>query len=91
MSDGIAIIKMKIMPSSPEVDLEGLKDKIKEVVSKEGGNNEKFSEQPIAFGLKAVIVEFTWPEEKELEGIEESLGEIEGVQSVQVSEMSKIA
>ncbi len=54
-----------------------------------GGKNPRFEEEPIAFGLKAVIALFAWPEESELEALESSLNEIEDVSSIQVIDMRR--
>lgn len=88
---GIAGIKMKIMPTSPEVNLKEIEDKTKEIVDSEGGFNREYEIEPIAFGLKAIIAFFEWPEEKEIEYLEEKLRNIENVQSVQTIDMRKIA
>jgi len=86
---GIAAVRIKLMPTSPETDLELIKNKAKEIVEKEKGKNCKFEEEPIAFGLKAIIVFFAWPEEQELESLEEKLKKIEEVNSVQVVDMRR--
>ncbi len=88
---GIAGVKIKIMPTSPEVNLEEIKEKVKTLVEQEGGKNREYEEEPIAFGLTAVIVFFEWPEEKELEQLEEKIKSIENVNSTQVIDMRKIA
>jgi len=86
---GITAVKIKIMPTSPETDLERIKDEAKELVEELGGKNCNFEEEPIAFGLKALIAFFAWPEELELEELENSLKEIEEVSSVQVIDMRR--
>lgn len=88
---GITGVKIKIMPTSPEVNLEEIKTKTKELVEQEGGKNREYEEEPIAFGLTAIIAFFEWPEEKELEKFEEKLQKIENVNSTQVIDMRKIA
>jgi elongation factor 1-beta len=86
---GIAAVKIKIMPTSPEVNLGELKEKVEKSIIDKGGKNPQFEEQPIAFGLKALIVLFAWPEEKELEELEEELKKIENVNSVQVVDLRR--
>ena len=86
---GIAGITMKIMPSSLEVDFEEIKKKIKSRVVGGGGKNCRFEEQPIAFGLKAIIVSFEINEDQELASIEENLGKLNGVKSVSVIDMRR--
>lgn len=86
---GIALITLKLMPSSLDVDLEELKEKAKEIIENKQGQKTRFEEEPIAFGLKAVLVFFEIDEEQELEPIEEELKKIENVQSVQVTDMRR--
>jgi len=86
---GTAAVKMKFMPSSPDVDLENLKSEIIKVLENEEVKNPGFEEEPIAFGLKAVIVMFGWPEEKPLEKLEESFSKIENVNSVQLIDIRR--
>lgn len=86
---GIAAVKIKVLPTSPEIDLERLKDTIKTMVEEMGGKNCTIETEPIAFGLEALIVFFAWPEEKELENLEESMNKLEEVSSVQVIDMRR--
>lgn len=86
---GIAAVKIKIMPSSPEVNTKKIGEKVKELIEDSGGKNCTISEEPIAFGLKAIIAFFAWPEEKELEKLEEKLGTIKNVNSVQIIDMRR--
>jgi len=86
---GTALIKIKIMPISPETNLEEIKNKAKLIITKKKGENCNFEEQPIAFGLKAVIAGFALDEEYELESIEEELKKIENVNSVEVIDMRR--
>jgi elongation factor 1-beta len=86
---GIAAVKIKILPNSPETDLETIKEKTKELVENFGGKNCSFEEEPIAFGLKAIIAFFAWSEEVELEKLEEKMKELEGVSSIQVIDMRR--
>lgn len=86
---GILAVKIKLMPTSIKTNLEKIKEKTKILIEKEGGKNCNFEEEPIAFGLKAIIVFFAWPEEKEIEKIEEELKKIENVNSVQIIDMRR--
>ena len=86
---GTALIKIKIMPSSPEEDLEPIKIKAEELIKKGKGKEITFKEEPIAFGLKAIIVGFSLDEDYELESIEEKIKKINGVNSVQVIDMRR--
>ncbi len=86
---GIALIKLKIMPTSPEINLKEIKTKAREIIEKNEGKISEFQEEPIAFGLKAIIVGFELDEKKELEPIEENLKKIEEINSVQVIDMRR--
>ena len=82
-----AILKIKIMPESPDTDLEKIKEIVKQKVESEGGAlnpTQAFEEEPIAFGLKALIVTFAWPEQKDTDLAENTLKDIEGVSSVSI-------
>jgi len=87
---GTAGIKIKIMPSSVEADLEKIKTKAKQIVEANQGKNREYEEEPIAFGLKAIIAFFEISEEQELEPIEEAFRNIENVNSIQVIDMRKL-
>lgn len=86
---GIAAVKIKILPTSPEVDLEELKATVTSIIENKGGKNVKIDHEPIAFGLEALIAFFAWSEEVELEPLEEEINAIEQVSSVQVIDMRR--
>jgi len=86
---GTALLKIKLMPTSPEVNLEEIKENAKKVVEDNKGRNCRFEEEPIAFGLKAVMVFFDIDESTEMEPIEQGLEKIENVNSVQVVDMRR--
>jgi len=88
---GIMGVKIKIMPTSPDVNLEEIKETAKNIVKEGKGINREYLEEPIAFGLKAIIAFFEWPEETPLEEVEDKFGKIENVSSVQIIDMRKIS
>lgn len=86
---GIALIKIKLMPESPETNLDAVKTFAKKIVEKNKGKNVSFEIEPIAFGLKAIILGFSLDESDELEPIENFLKKIENINSVQVVDMRR--
>lgn len=86
---GVVAVKIKIMPSSPEINIEELKDRIKKFLEERDVKKPQFEIQPIAFGLKALIAMFGWPEEKGLEGLEEAMGKIQDVNSVDLLDIRR--
>jgi len=85
----IVAVKIKIMPDSSETDIMKMEKNVKIILEKNEIKNPKFEVQPIAFGLKALIITFGWPEEKELESLEEELKKIKEVGSVQVIDIRR--
>ena len=85
----IIAVKIKVMPKSPETNLKNLEENVAKVLSKNNVKNPKFEIQLVAFGLKAIIVMFGWPEEKELETLEEELRNIKDVSSVEIIDIRR--
>ena len=83
-------IKMKVMPTSPDVDMEELERNIKKLVEKEGGRNRNYTIEPIAFGLMSVIAFFEWPEEKAFENLEEQIKAVKDVSSMEILDMRRL-
>jgi len=83
---GIVAVIVKIMPSSPEVDLKKIENQAKIVLEKEGAKNISFENNPIAFGLIAIMAKFAWPEEKSTDITETLLAKIENVSSAQITD-----
>ncbi len=82
----IAAIITKIMPSSPDVNLEEIKTKAREAMEKLNAKNISFEEQEIAFGLKAIMMKMAWPEEQNTDIIETTIAKIENVSSAKIED-----
>ena len=82
-------VKIKIMPEFPESDLKKIEEDAKQVLEKTGAKIHSIEIEPIAFGLKAVIIIFGWPEEKGLDLLEDELSAVEQVSSTEVLEMRR--
>jgi len=85
------LVSMKIFPSDVAVDLGILKEKIQKELP-EYASVYKFVEEPIAFGLVALIAHITVPEEKSggLDEVEKRLrkiGEISEIEALTVRKM----
>ncbi|MGB3944051.1 MAG: elongation factor 1-beta [Methanothrix sp.] len=81
---GEVAAKLKVMPEGTEVDMEKLKDEIKAVLP-EGARLHGFAEEPIAFGLKALMVAVILAEGVTgTDALEAAVASVEGVQSVEV-------
>ena len=80
------VIIIKLMPESPEVNLQEVKAAAQALLIPEGAKNLSFEERPIAFGLKALQVKMDMPEEKGTDLIEQKLSTIKGVSSVTIED-----
>ncbi len=82
----IVAVIVKIMPDSPDANLEEIHDQTLKILESQGAKNLSFEEKEIAFGLKALMIKFAWPEEKDTDIIESSLQKIEHVSSVSIED-----
>ena len=78
------VVTLKIMPESPESDLDSIENEAKSKILEFSQNTEMRSiQEPIAFGIKALKITFVMEESKgSTESLEENLKTIEGVNSV---------
>ncbi len=83
---GIVAVIIKILPDSPEANLNKIESEAKKTLEKEGSKNISFEEIPIAFGIKSIKIKFAWPEEKSTDIIENSLAKIKHVSSVKIED-----
>jgi elongation factor 1-beta len=84
-----AIITFKLMPESVETDLNSIKEKAESIAREAGSIGEmQVKEEPIAFGLKAVLVLAMYEVEgSDFDAIAAKMGELEGVQNSEVAKM----
>ena len=80
------VIDLRIMPESPDEDLEKIKTEAIEKIKAFEGNIIREEIQPIAFGLNAIILTFGMNEAKgDTEPLEKDIASIKGVNSVEVT------
>lgn len=88
---GDVAAKIKIMPESVDTDLVELKEKLKNVIPEGAQLHGDIVEEPIAFGLKALIVTLIVnDEEGGTEPAEEAFAKVSCVENVQVLEAYRI-
>ena len=88
--NGLNILTIKLMPDSPSTDLAKVKEDVAAVVKKiDGGIFHSSKEEPIAFGLKALIIIVAIKESQSPDALETSLGKIEHIQSVEVTDVRR--
>jgi elongation factor 1-beta len=89
---GKIVISFKIFPSEATVDLSLLKEKIEKGLP-EFASVHGFAEEPIAFGLKALIAHIILPEDRsgildEVENYLLKIGEISQIETLMVRRIS---
>jgi elongation factor 1-beta len=79
------LASIKIFPSDANIDLDGLKAKIQASLPA-GSTVQRFEEEPIAFGLVALIAHVLLPEDVEgkMDEVEEAIRSVEVVSEIQV-------
>ena len=86
---GFTAVQLKIMPDSPSADLKAIEKKAEEIINSMHKTSVNVEEQPIAFGLNAIILSFAWNDEIETEKLEAELAKIEHVSSVEILDIRK--
>ena len=85
------VVSLRIMPQNVEVDLSKVEKLAKEKIIKFCNSQEFRTEiQPIAFGLKSLNILFVMEESKgSTEELENSISKLEGVESVEVTDVRR--
>jgi len=86
---GFTAVQMKLMPDSPSADLKAIEKGAEETINSMHKTAVKIEEEPIAFGLKAIILSFAWNDDIETEKLEEALSKIPNVSSVETLDIRK--
>ena len=79
-----AAVQYKIMPEGLDINLEEVKEIAKKKIEEMGGVFSNSEEQPVAFGLKALIISLAFPEEKEIDELGNELQKLPGVSSAEM-------
>ena len=87
---GKVAAKLKVMPESPEVDLDELQHELEDSLP-EGAKINGFERDEVAFGLVALIPTVVVPDEAGgTEAVEEAFAEVDGVESVSVENVGRL-
>lgn len=84
------IITFKIMPEAPDTDLQKIKHKAVDLITKFGGHVGRDEIHPVAFGLNALHLIFTLDENRgTTDDLEAQITELPHVQSVMVIDVRR--
>ena len=86
------LVSIKIFPTDAPADMNALKDKVRKAL--EGrATIYKYEEEPVAFGLVALVAHVLVPEEAQgrMDEVEDILKNVKGISEVQVMVSRRIA
>ncbi|WP_136590157.1 MULTISPECIES: elongation factor 1-beta [Salinigranum] len=87
---GKVAAKIKVMPNSPDIDLDALQERLEESLP-EGAKINGFERDNVAFGLVALLPTVIVPDDAGgTEAVEESFTGVDGVESVSVENVGRI-
>jgi len=87
---GKVAAKIKVMPKSPDVDLDELQERLENTLP-EGAKINGVERDEVAFGLVALYPTVIVPDDAGgTEAVEEEFGTVEGVESVEVENVGRI-
>ncbi|EMA66732.1 elongation factor 1-beta [Halorubrum kocurii] len=87
---GDVAAKIKVMPNSPDVDLDDLQDRLEESLP-QGAKIRGFQRDDVAFGLVALLPTVIVPDGAGgTEAVEEAFTEVDGVESVAVENVGRL-
>lgn len=87
---GKVAAKLKVMPNSPDVDLDDLQERL-EASLPEGAKINGFERDNVAFGLVALLPTVIIPDEAGgTEAIEEAFAGVDDVESIDVENVGRI-
>jgi elongation factor 1-beta len=87
---GKVAASIKVMPESPEIDLDSLEERLEQALP-EGARINGFERQEVAFGLVALLPTVIVPDESGgTEAVEESFADLDVVESVDVDDVGRL-
>ncbi|WP_135822488.1 elongation factor 1-beta [Halostella litorea] len=87
---GKVAAKIKVMPQSPDVDLDDLQERLENTLP-EGAKINGVERDEVAFGLVALYPTVIVPDDAGgTEAVEEEFGNVDGVESVEVENVGRI-
>jgi len=85
------LASIKIFPKEANIDLSPLKSRVKDSLPA-GSTVQRFDEEPVAFGLVALIAHVVLPEDAagHMDQVEEAIRSIDTVSEIQVLRMGRV-
>jgi elongation factor 1-beta len=85
------LASIKIFPSDANIDLNALKSRIQSSLPA-GSTVQRFDEEPVAFGLVALIAHVVLPEDAagQMDSVEEAIRGVDQVSEIEVLRMGRV-
>ncbi|PSG96626.1 elongation factor 1-beta [Thermoplasmatales archaeon SW_10_69_26] len=89
MGDLVAVFK--VMPASPETDLDAIEDSVRSLVPADV-ELEQTETEAVAFGLEALMTTVSMPDSDEIsaDDMEQDFAKIDGVESVECTDVGRL-
>ncbi|MGM5480599.1 MAG: hypothetical protein ACQESC_04010 [Nanobdellota archaeon] len=87
---GNAVVTFKLMPNTPDVDLEKVKEKAEKIAKDHGAKGELQAKiEPVAFGLKQVLIlgMYEMSDDKDFDEVTAEMATIDGVNVAEIANM----
>ena len=85
----LCAVILRVMPVSPNVDMDKLKSNIEKKLLELGAILHNAEEIPVAFELKSLMFTIGWKEENDPDLIETQLAKIKDVNSVEITDVRR--
>jgi elongation factor 1-beta len=87
---GKVAAQVKVMPESPDVDLDALQERLEQSLP-EGAKINGFDRDDVAFGLVALLPTVIVPDDAGgTEAVEEAFSEVDDVESVEIGDVGRL-
>ena len=87
---GNGIVRFSVMPENPDVDMDVIAAKVKDILTAHGAKGDVLAElKPVAFGLKQLEAAgmYSMDDGKDFDTVAEEIAKIEGVGNAEVTGM----
>ena len=86
---GTALITIKIMPTSPDVNLDELQSSAESIITEHEGDKPSSKTEPVAFGLNSLNISFSRDENLDNDEMLEKINNLENVSSAEITDFRR--